>query len=94
MNDGLTNKYSFEIDGRPKLLHLWHLGKYLISNWNWRKRWLKLKEKMAENELVYQGDACISRRSSLLTKFFRTLMMMLFFSLVLICFLQEMIFML
>jgi hypothetical protein len=22
MNDGLTNKYSFEIDGRPKLLHL------------------------------------------------------------------------
>jgi uncharacterized membrane protein YbjE (DUF340 family) len=72
MHDGVTNKYSFEMNER--LITLLSL----ISKQIYEEQ-LKLKEKMVEKKSMY------IRGTSLLTRFFLVLMMMLFFDLILIC---------
>jgi hypothetical protein len=72
MHDGVTNKYSFEMNER--LITLLSLIPKQIYD-----EQLKLKEKMVEKKSMY------IRGTSLLTRFFLVLMMMLFFDLILIC---------
>jgi hypothetical protein len=72
MHDGVTNKYSFEMNER--LITLLSLIPKQIY-----EEQLKLKEKMVEKKSMY------IRGPSLLTRFFLVLMMMLFFDLILIC---------
>jgi hypothetical protein len=72
MHDGVTNKYSFEMNER--LITLLSLIPKQIY-----EEQLKLKEKMVEKKSMY------IRGTSLLTRFFLVLMMMLFFDLILIC---------
>jgi hypothetical protein len=71
MHDGVTNRYSFEMNERP--INLVSLTPKQIYE-------------ATEIEEGEDGKvACISMRPSLLTKFFLVLMMMLFFDMVLIC---------
>ena len=73
MHDVMTNRYSFKMNGRPITLV------YLTPKKIYEEQMKLKKENMVEKESLY------IRGLSLLTRFFLVLMMILFFSLVLIC---------
>jgi hypothetical protein len=72
MHDGVTNKYSFEMNRRPITLV------FLTPKQIYDEQLKLKKEKMVENESLY------IRRPSLPTRFFLVLMMMLIFGSILI----------
>jgi hypothetical protein len=72
MHDGVTNKYSFEMNERPITLE------FLTPKQIYEEQLKLKKKKIVENNCLY------IRGPSLLTRFFLVLMMMLLFGLVLI----------